>query len=49
MIFEQKGCPYCREMHTVNFAEPEVTIDFDEQDPRLRPGMMVEVKIPHRS
>ena len=27
----------------------EVTIDFDEQDPRLRPGMMVEVKIPHRS
>lgn len=25
VIFEQKGCPYCREMHTVNFAEPEVT------------------------
>lgn len=26
----------------------EVTIDFAEHDPRLKPGMMVEVKIPHR-
>lgn len=26
----------------------EVTIDLDEADPRLKPGMMVEVKIPHR-
>ena len=26
----------------------EVTIDFVEHDPRLKPGMMVEVKIPHR-
>lgn len=27
----------------------EVTIDFAEPDERLKPGMMVEVKIPHRS
>lgn len=27
----------------------EVTIDFAKADPRLKPGMMVEVKIPHRS
>jgi membrane fusion protein (multidrug efflux system) len=27
----------------------EVTIDFLEHDPRLKPGMMVEVKIPHGS
>jgi len=26
----------------------EVTIDFAEHDPLLKPGMMVEVKIPHR-
>lgn len=25
IIWEQKGCPYCREMHTVNFRVPEVT------------------------
>jgi len=25
VIFEQKGCPYCREMHTVNFQVPELT------------------------
>jgi len=25
IIWEQKGCPYCREMHTVNFREPKVT------------------------
>ncbi|MEQ8858100.1 MAG: HlyD family secretion protein [Pseudomonadales bacterium] len=25
----------------------EVTIDLEEHDPRLKPGMMVEVKIPH--
>jgi len=24
IIFEQKGCPYCREMHEVNLAIPEV-------------------------
>ncbi len=27
----------------------EITIDFAEPDPRLKPGMMVEVKIPHGS
>lgn len=27
----------------------EVTIDFAEHDPKLKPGMMVEVKIPRRS
>ena len=25
IIWEQRGCPYCREMHTVNFRVPEVT------------------------
>ncbi len=24
VIFEQRGCPYCREMHRVNFAKPEI-------------------------
>jgi thioredoxin-related protein len=27
IIFEQRGCPYCREMHRVNFAKPEI-VDF---------------------
>lgn len=25
VIWEQRGCPYCREMHMVNFADPEIT------------------------
>ena len=25
LIWEQKGCPYCREMHRVNFRIPEVS------------------------
>lgn len=25
VLFEQRGCPYCREMHEVNFAKPEIT------------------------
>jgi thioredoxin-related protein len=24
IIWEQKGCPYCREMHQVNFARPQI-------------------------
>lgn len=24
VIWEQKGCPYCKTMHTVNFAQPEI-------------------------
>ncbi len=24
VLWEQKGCPYCREMHRVNFARPEI-------------------------
>jgi len=24
VIFEQRGCPYCREMHRVNLARPEI-------------------------
>ncbi len=24
VIWEQKGCPYCKEMHLVNFADPEI-------------------------
>ncbi|MEZ5870418.1 MAG: thioredoxin family protein [Nitratireductor sp.] len=24
VMFEQKGCPYCREMHEVNFTNPEI-------------------------
>jgi len=24
IFWEQRGCPYCREMHTVNFADPEI-------------------------
>lgn len=25
VLFEQRGCPYCREMHLVNFQRPEIT------------------------
>jgi len=25
ILFEQKGCPYCREMHRVNLAIPEIS------------------------
>jgi thioredoxin-related protein len=25
VIFEQRGCPYCREMHEVNFARDDIT------------------------
>lgn len=25
ILFEQKGCPYCREMHRVNFKIPEIS------------------------
>ncbi len=25
VIFEQRGCPYCRELHEVNFAIPEIS------------------------
>src|SRR5690606_9335432 len=24
VLWEQKGCPYCREMHAVNLADPEI-------------------------
>ncbi len=24
VIWEQKGCPYCKTMHSVNFAQPEI-------------------------
>lgn len=24
LMFEQRGCPYCRETHEVNFADPEI-------------------------
>lgn len=24
VLFEQQGCPYCRELHKVNFARPEI-------------------------
>jgi thioredoxin-related protein len=24
VIWEQKGCPYCKEMHLVNFADPQI-------------------------
>lgn len=24
IVWEQKGCPYCRDMHTVNLADPKV-------------------------
>lgn len=24
VLFEQRGCPYCKEMHKVNFARPEI-------------------------
>ena len=27
ILFEQRGCPYCRELHTVNFERPEI-VDF---------------------
>lgn len=25
IIWEQRGCPYCKEMHSVNFAVPEIS------------------------
>lgn len=25
LLVEQKGCPFCRDLHTVNFADPAVT------------------------
>lgn len=25
VLFEQRGCPYCRELHTVNFERSEIT------------------------
>lgn len=25
VLYEQRGCPYCRELHVVNFARPEIT------------------------
>ncbi|MCP5038600.1 MAG: thioredoxin fold domain-containing protein [Rhodobacteraceae bacterium] len=30
VLFEQKGCPYCRELHEVNFANTEIT-DFIQE------------------
>jgi thioredoxin-related protein len=27
ILFEQRGCPYCRELHEVNFERPEI-VDF---------------------
>lgn len=30
VIFEQRGCPYCRELHEVNFARPEITTYLSE-------------------
>lgn len=30
ILFEQKGCPYCREMHEVNLANPK-TVEFINQ------------------
>lgn len=31
VIFEQRGCPYCKEMHNVNLAEPEIS-DFIKEN-----------------
>lgn len=25
VVWEQRGCPYCRDMHTVHFADPAIT------------------------
>lgn len=30
VIFEQRGCPYCRELHRVNFAREEIVIYLKE-------------------
>ncbi|KAA3628431.1 MAG: thioredoxin [Proteobacteria bacterium] len=24
VVWEQKGCPYCRDLHTINFADPKI-------------------------
>jgi thioredoxin-related protein len=24
ILWEQRGCPYCKDMHTINFADPEI-------------------------
>jgi thioredoxin-related protein len=43
ILWEQRGCPYCRELHAVNFADPEVAdfikanftiLQFDIHGPR---------------
>ncbi|WNJ98343.1 thioredoxin family protein [Thalassospiraceae bacterium LMO-JJ14] len=31
VFFEQRGCPYCREMHEVNLAKPEIS-DFIKEN-----------------
>ena len=30
VIWEQQGCPYCRELHAVNFARPEISAYIQE-------------------
>lgn len=30
VLFEQRGCPYCRELHSVNFAKSEIRKFLDE-------------------
>lgn len=30
VVFEQKGCPYCRELHRVNFVHPEISAHIRE-------------------
>lgn len=31
VIFEQRGCPYCRELHNVNFERPEI-VDYIKEN-----------------
>ena len=31
ILFEQRGCPYCRELHRVNFAKPKI-VDYIKQN-----------------
>ena len=31
LLFEQKGCPYCKEMHEVNLAKPKI-VDFIKEN-----------------
>ena len=42
ILWEQKGCPYCREMPAVNLADPEIVEYIPAKDPAGKGVKMVE-------